>query len=238
MAVGDEVAEFVRDLQRLRYAAGEPSYSELAKRTGFPRSTLHGALRGDRLPPLELVRAVVGACGGDPREWDGRWLRLREARDGGRGAGAGPAGAGPSGAREAAASPPGDADVPGISPPVGVSRTAVPPRSWRTPALVVAAAVLAAAVATTTEVLMDGGHDRASRPTSCSRQREYRVRRAGALLDRAGRPVGAVSAGDLVDAADLSTGPYAHRYYVTNTSRGERGYVDQAKIHFVREVCR
>jgi transcriptional regulator with XRE-family HTH domain len=239
-AAGNEVAEFARDLKRLRYAAGEPSYAELAKRTGFARSTLHGALRGDRLPNVNLVVALVEACGGDPEEWRERWLRVRQGLDR-------PTPPEPEYAAPVRPTPqPEDAAPVPPPPPPGappLQEAATGRRSSlrrRAPVLVVAAAVLAAAVVTTVEVVATNGPSpTGSSPFhSCSQQREYRVRQAGALLDRNGRTVGEVSAGDLVDAATMHTGPYAHRYYVTVASRKARGYVDQAKIHFVRDVCR
>ena len=57
-------------LRRLRVSAGNPSLAMLSRRTGVPRSTLHDALSPKRstLPPWELVRKLVVACGCDPEQ--------------------------------------------------------------------------------------------------------------------------------------------------------------------------
>ncbi|GAA3453429.1 helix-turn-helix domain-containing protein [Dactylosporangium matsuzakiense] len=75
------VAQFLTDLRALRAAAGAPSYSTLARESGLPRSTLHDALRGHRLPSREVTIGLVRACGADPAEWQDRWTALRAALD-------------------------------------------------------------------------------------------------------------------------------------------------------------
>jgi DNA-binding phage protein len=75
------IEAFAADLRELRRTAGQPSYAELGRRTGLPRSTLHDGLRGQRLPSLELTLAVVGALGGDEAAWRERWVRLRGTLD-------------------------------------------------------------------------------------------------------------------------------------------------------------
>lgn len=73
---------FIARLAELKVWAGNPSYEQLARRSGVPRSTLADALspRRSRLPTLDLVRRFVAACGVDAegrRRWEAVWLRLR-----------------------------------------------------------------------------------------------------------------------------------------------------------------
>ncbi|CAG7652336.1 nSTAND1 domain-containing NTPase [Actinacidiphila bryophytorum] len=62
------------ELRQLRGEAGSPTYREMARRSGVGASTLSQAAAGERLPTLPTLRAYVGACGGDPAEWEQRWL--------------------------------------------------------------------------------------------------------------------------------------------------------------------
>jgi transcriptional regulator with XRE-family HTH domain len=78
------VSTLVTDLRELRRRNGMPSYAELARRTGFPRSTLHDALRGDRLPALELTKAFARACGEPDEVWEKRWVEAASEVDGDR----------------------------------------------------------------------------------------------------------------------------------------------------------
>jgi hypothetical protein len=63
-------AEFMDALRTYRTWAGEPSYRAMASviknqsSQHFASSTLHAALTGNDLPALQLVRAVITACGG------------------------------------------------------------------------------------------------------------------------------------------------------------------------------
>ena len=77
----DPVAQLVGDLRQLRCASGAPSYAQLAKASGVPRSTLYDALRGDRMPSLEVTLAVVRACDGDENAWRQRWTSVRHGLD-------------------------------------------------------------------------------------------------------------------------------------------------------------
>jgi hypothetical protein len=82
----DDVADFVRTLRALKLWAGDPSLDVLRRRTGVAKSTLSDALNPARrrLPPLDLVRVIVRACGADPDQaaaWDRAWLLLRERTD-------------------------------------------------------------------------------------------------------------------------------------------------------------
>ena len=69
-------AEFARGLRRLRDEAGNPTYAQLQKRTGYSDTTLSAAASGRGRPSREVVQALVVALGGDPAEWDDRWRAL------------------------------------------------------------------------------------------------------------------------------------------------------------------
>ncbi|MCP2315908.1 NB-ARC domain-containing protein [Nocardia amikacinitolerans] len=71
------IAAFAGDLRKLRAAAGNPSYRQLASVALYSPSVLSDAAGGHRLPTLPVALAFVRACGGDPAEWERRW---REAR--------------------------------------------------------------------------------------------------------------------------------------------------------------
>ncbi|WP_412543897.1 tetratricopeptide repeat protein [Longispora sp. K20-0274] len=75
---------YVHRLRALRLWAGDPSLRDLARRTRLPHTTLADALdaRRQRLPRLELVRALVEACGGSREQvarWERAWRDLRVA---------------------------------------------------------------------------------------------------------------------------------------------------------------
>ncbi|MGV9617091.1 helix-turn-helix domain-containing protein, partial [Nocardia xishanensis] len=67
------VAAFAGDLRKLRAAAGNPSYRQLASAALYSPSVLSDAAGGHRLPTLPVALAFVRACGGDPAEWERRW---------------------------------------------------------------------------------------------------------------------------------------------------------------------
>jgi hypothetical protein len=69
-------AEFARALRRLRAEAGNPTYAQLQKRTGYSDTTLSAAASGRGHPSREVVQALVVALGGDPDDWDERWRAL------------------------------------------------------------------------------------------------------------------------------------------------------------------
>jgi hypothetical protein len=75
------VEAFAADLRELRRTAGQPSYKELERRTGVPRSTLHDGLSGRRLPSQAVTLSVVGALRGDEAAWRERWTALRATLD-------------------------------------------------------------------------------------------------------------------------------------------------------------
>jgi hypothetical protein len=72
---------------------------------------------------------------------------------------------------------------------------------------------------------------------SCTAVREYRADSAGAVLDSDGHPVGQTRPGDLIDVRSLAHGRYAFRYYGLVRRTGERGYLDEARLTFVRQRC-
>ncbi|MFD0361162.1 helix-turn-helix domain-containing protein [Nocardia sp. GCM10030253] len=74
------VGAFAGDLRKLRAAAGNPSYRQMASAALYSPSVLSDAAGGHRLPTLPVALAFARACGGDPQEWEQRW---REARGGG-----------------------------------------------------------------------------------------------------------------------------------------------------------
>jgi hypothetical protein len=80
-------ADFVERMKDYRIWAGEPSYRELARRSGkaFGASSLCEALNSTRLPAEKLVRAFIWACSHsehDIQVWVTAWrhLRLRHKR--------------------------------------------------------------------------------------------------------------------------------------------------------------
>ncbi|GIM93843.1 ATP-binding protein [Paractinoplanes toevensis] len=73
-----DVAGFVRALRDAKVWGGNPSLDVLRRRTGVATSTLSDAfnLNRRRLPSLEIVRAVVIACGAQPADvaaWERAW---------------------------------------------------------------------------------------------------------------------------------------------------------------------
>jgi WD40 repeat protein len=74
---GDDVlVQFATDLRRLRERAGSPTYRDLARLAHYSAGTLSEAAGGRKLPSLGVAQAYVRACGGDPDEWEKRWLEV------------------------------------------------------------------------------------------------------------------------------------------------------------------
>ncbi|RAK42194.1 NB-ARC domain-containing protein [Actinoplanes lutulentus] len=78
-----DLAGFVRALRDVKVWGGNPSLEVLRRRTGVAASTLSDAFSVNRrrLPSLDLVRAVVLACGGDQYaigRWEQSWRTLAE----------------------------------------------------------------------------------------------------------------------------------------------------------------
>ncbi|GAA2592090.1 tetratricopeptide repeat protein [Winogradskya consettensis] len=84
-----DVAGFVAALHNVKVWAGNPSLEELRRRTGVASSTLSDAFssRRRRIPSLDIVRAVIRACGGGPPDvvaWERAWRALAERIDAGK----------------------------------------------------------------------------------------------------------------------------------------------------------
>ncbi|MEV6827004.1 helix-turn-helix transcriptional regulator [Amycolatopsis sp. NPDC051102] len=195
--------QLIDDLRGIRRRNGMPSFAELARRTGYPRSTLHDALRGDRLPACDLVVALAEACGEPGPAWKERWIAAAAAeQDDPR--------------PDASAGRPAPSETP-------------PARriSVRTALVVSAAAALTGA-----GVALLGTSDE-----PCVPARDYRVTRAGAVLDAAGSPIGEVRTADVVQVRTLTHDRYPHRYFGTVARTGISGYVDEAKLTYTAPSC-
>jgi hypothetical protein len=70
------LAEFAAGLQALRRDAGNPTYEDLGRRTGYPPSELSAAASGLMMPSLGMTQAYVRACYGDEADWERRWHEL------------------------------------------------------------------------------------------------------------------------------------------------------------------
>jgi len=71
------LAAFAGDLRKLRAAAGNPSYRQMASLALYSPSVLSEAASGHRLPTLQVALAFVRACGGSAAEWEQRWREVR-----------------------------------------------------------------------------------------------------------------------------------------------------------------
>lgn len=70
---------FVTKLVALRAQAGNPSFRKMARRSGkIAHTTLHDAVRGNRLPSWETVEQFVIACEEDPQKWKAEWANLAQ----------------------------------------------------------------------------------------------------------------------------------------------------------------
>jgi hypothetical protein len=78
-------AEFIQALWQFKAWFGDPSWRKMAKRAGQAavHSTMYTAMKGDALPKLEVVKAIIIGCGGgedDLRLFTSAWRRLDAAR--------------------------------------------------------------------------------------------------------------------------------------------------------------
>lgn len=78
-------AEFMAAVRQYRAWSGNPSLRKMAERAGqaVVHSTIHSALRGDNLPKLEVVKAIIIGCGGsqdDMRAFVTAWRCLDSGR--------------------------------------------------------------------------------------------------------------------------------------------------------------
>ncbi|WP_328673640.1 helix-turn-helix transcriptional regulator [Streptomyces sp. NBC_00322] len=69
-------------LRAMREQAGDPTYVEISKRTGYSRTALSGLFNG-QVPSRELLQDVVQWLGGNPQEWLGL-LDQAQREDGSR----------------------------------------------------------------------------------------------------------------------------------------------------------
>jgi len=67
--------------------------------------------------------------------------------------------------------------------------------------------------------------------------REYVVTETGNILDRDRNIIGEVQPGDQVRVQNLDKGPYSHRYEATVLHTGQTGYIDQAKLRYIKSDC-
>jgi hypothetical protein len=77
-------AQFMDALRMYRIWAGKPSYRVMQRQCNnrFAASTIYTALRGDDLPSLDMVQAIIIACGGPDEHRHGfvqAWRRLKMA---------------------------------------------------------------------------------------------------------------------------------------------------------------
>ena len=244
------VGSFGADLRRLRIEAGEPAFRSLAHATGYGRTTLNDALKGDRLPTLDVTLGLVKALGGDEAAWRARWISARAALD------AQPSST-PKTAPDADRSTArdghtpgqqgavGNADLPGA--PTGTTSEGPSSNLGETPRrlskrrkaiLAAVAGVLLIGAALLVVNLF--GHDEPGGPSRghCERVRQYRITTSGNILASNGEVVGTVVTGDLFKAQRTNGLPYfAHRYYGTVVRTGTWGYVDQSKLRFSANTC-
>lgn len=74
------VQAFAAELRKLWEEAGQPTFLQMARKTGKSRTAMTEAVGGDHLPSWETVAAFVAVCGGKPTEWRARWENTREVR--------------------------------------------------------------------------------------------------------------------------------------------------------------
>lgn len=76
----EPLEEFIDELTRLRETAGNPSFRQMAARSGaVSHATLHQTITGNRLQPWETVREFVRACDGDEEAFHDHWERTHLA---------------------------------------------------------------------------------------------------------------------------------------------------------------
>ncbi|MEV0410892.1 hypothetical protein AB0I68_08805 [Streptomyces sp. NPDC050448] len=67
---GSARTQLAQRMRVLKEQAGDPTYVEISKRTGYSRTALSGLFNG-QVPSRELLQDVVQWLGGNPREWLG-----------------------------------------------------------------------------------------------------------------------------------------------------------------------
>ncbi|WP_328840699.1 DNA-binding protein [Streptomyces europaeiscabiei] len=71
------VQRFAYELRKLRREADGITYREMARRAHYSVTSLSQAAAGEQLPSLAVTLGYVGACGGDPAEWERRWRAVQ-----------------------------------------------------------------------------------------------------------------------------------------------------------------
>ncbi|MBM0277165.1 FxSxx-COOH system tetratricopeptide repeat protein [Micromonospora tarensis] len=79
----DPLHHFAAQLRQLRTRSGNPTYKNMARRSGKSSSTLADAAGGDQLPSWDTVVAYAKACGADPERLLPIWERIRDLRESG-----------------------------------------------------------------------------------------------------------------------------------------------------------
>jgi hypothetical protein len=233
--VDELVGSFGADLRRLRFEAGEPAFRSLAHTTGYGRTTLHDALKGDRLPALDVTLGLVRALRGNEDEWRARWVAARAALDARR-------------SPAPAATPNGDvsdrqnadgrrADRGGPELDGGRKSPGRRPKGRKSLIAAIAGALLIAVAVLVVNLLTRDDPSRLIRDR-CEHVRQYRITTSGNVLSSGGEVVGTVVAGDMFKAQRTNGLPYfKHRYYGTVLRTGAWGYVDQSKLQFSANTC-
>ncbi|MFI6294642.1 NBR1-Ig-like domain-containing protein [Nonomuraea sp. NPDC050790] len=73
-ARAEAIEDFAAALRELRDSVGNPPFREMSGRSGaISHTTLHEAVKGNRLPSWETTVEFVKACGADPAAYRERW---------------------------------------------------------------------------------------------------------------------------------------------------------------------
>lgn len=130
----DVIEAFAKQLLDVRQSAGQPSYRQMASRSGcISHTTLHEAAAGRRLPTWETAEQFLLTCGADPAAWRHEWQRAQRLQW--------------IGAGREPDEPVRDIGSPPVSPPVSPDGHAPDARRYLLAGAIGAAAVLAAEVA-------------------------------------------------------------------------------------------
>ncbi|MFD9946325.1 hypothetical protein ACFWYW_30325 [Nonomuraea sp. NPDC059023] len=79
-ARAEAIEDFAASLRELRNSVGNPPFREMSGRSGaISHTTLHEAVKGNRLPSWETTVEFVKACGADPAAYRAYWERANLA---------------------------------------------------------------------------------------------------------------------------------------------------------------
>ncbi|MEV4892596.1 NBR1-Ig-like domain-containing protein [Nonomuraea sp. NPDC055795] len=79
-ARAEAIEDFAASLRELRNSVGNPPFREMSGRSGaISHTTLHEAVKGNRLPSWETTVEFVKACGADPAAYREQWERANLA---------------------------------------------------------------------------------------------------------------------------------------------------------------